>query len=134
MDHWKEGQGWSSSLFVTEKDFKKRRTEERRSELDEKALRGQFFRQTKEIYDPESWGWLQDGELKKETEGLIMAAQTQSLRTNTIKANIDKTQGDSKCRMCKQKEETVSHIVSECPKLAQRENKRRHDCVAKALH
>ena len=36
--------------------------------------------------------------------------------------------------MCKQKEETVSHIVSECPKLAQREYKRRHDCVVKALH
>eukprot|EP00795_Rhopilema_esculentum_P003281 gene3280-biopygen1499 len=60
--------------------------------------------------------------------------RTQSLRTNAIKANIDKTQRDSKCRMCNQKEETVSHIVSECPKLAQREYKRRHDCVAKALH
>ena len=72
--------------------------------------------------------------MKKETEGLIMAAQTQSSCTNTIKANIDKTQEDSKCRMCKQKEETVSHIVSECPKLAQREYKRRHDCVVKALH
>ena len=86
------------------------------------------------IYDPESWGWLRDGELKKETEGLIMAAQTQSLRTNTIKTNIDKTQEDPKCTICKQKEETVSHIVSECPKLAQREYKRRHDCVAKAFH
>ena len=64
-----------------------------------------------------------------------MAAQTQSLRTNAIKANIDKTQKDSKCRMCNQKEETVNHIASECPKkLAQREYKRRHDCVAKALH
>ena len=72
--------------------------------------------------------------MKKETEGLIRAAQTQSLRTNAIKTNIDKTQQDSKCRMCKKKEETVSHIANECPKLAQREYKRRHDCVAKALH
>ena len=69
---------------VTEKDFQKRRREERRSELEEKALHGQFFRQTREIYDPESWGWLRDGELKKETEGIMMAAQTQSLRTNTV--------------------------------------------------
>ena len=53
---------------------------------------------------------------------------------NKNKANVDKTQEDSKCRMCKQKEETVNHTVSECPKLAQREYKRRHDCVAKALH
>ena len=97
---------------ATEKDFKKQRREERRAELEGKALHGQFFRQTREIYDPESWGWLRDGELKKETEGLMMAAQTQSLRTNTIRANIDKTQEDSKCRMCKQEEETVSHIVS----------------------
>ena len=119
---------------VTEKDFQKRRREERRSELQEKALHSQFFRQTREIYDPESCGLLRNGELKKETEGLIMAAPTQSLRTNTIKTNIDKTQEDPKCRMCKQKKETVSHIVSECPKLAQREYKRRHDCVAKALH
>ena len=35
---------------VTEKDFKKRRREERRSELEEKVLHGQFFKQTKEIY------------------------------------------------------------------------------------
>ena len=41
---------------VTEKNFQKRRREERRSELEEKALLGQFFRQTREIYDPESWG------------------------------------------------------------------------------
>ena len=70
---------------VSEKALKKRRREERRSELEEKALHGQFFRQTREINDPESWGWLRDGELKKETEGLIMAAQTQSLRTKQLK-------------------------------------------------
>ena len=63
-----------------------------------------------------------------------MAAQTQSLQTNTIEASIDETQEDSQCGTCEQREETVSHIVSECPKLAQREYKRRHDCVAKALH
>ena len=73
-------------------------------------------------------------ERQAELGGKALHGQTQSLRTNTIKANIDKTQEDSKCRMCKQKEQTVSHIVSECPKLAQREYKRRHDCVAKALH
>eukprot|EP00795_Rhopilema_esculentum_P010379 gene10379-biopygen12962 len=39
---------------VSEKDFKKRRREERRSELEEKALHGHFFRQTSEINDPES--------------------------------------------------------------------------------
>ena len=63
-----------------------------------------------------------------------MAAQTQSLRTNAIKAKIDKSQANEKCRLCKSKEETVNHIVSGCQNLAQKEYRRRHDTVAKALH
>ena len=38
--------------------------------------------------------------LKRETESLIISAQEQAIRTNVIKANIDKTQIESKCRMC----------------------------------
>ena len=41
------------------------------------------------------------GVLKKETEGLILAAQDQAFRTNAIKARIDKSQTDSICRVCK---------------------------------
>ena len=63
-----------------------------------------------------------------------MAAQMQSLRTNVLKTKIDKSQTDSACRMCKTKDETISHIVSECAKLTMKEYKRRHDCAAKALH
>ena len=36
----------------------------------------------------ESWLWLKDGYLKKETEGLIIAAQDQAIRTNWIKRLI----------------------------------------------
>ena len=32
------------------------------------------------------------------------------------------------------KSETISHIVSECKKLAQKESKRRHDNVARIVH
>ena len=63
-----------------------------------------------------------------------MAAQTQSLRTNAVKAKIDRSLKDSLCRMCRQKDETVNHLLGECPKLAQKEYRRRHDGVAKALH
>ena len=38
-----------------------------------------------------TWEWLRRGELKKETEGLITAAQDQSLRTNVMKARIEKS-------------------------------------------
>ena len=82
----------------------------------------------------ESWRWLRAGKLKKETEGLIMAAQTQSLRKNALKARIEKSTSDAICRVCRQSEEIVDHIVSGCSKLAQKEYKQRHDCVARALH
>ena len=55
--------------------------------------------------------------MKKETEGLLIAAQDQALRTNVIKTRIDKSHGDSKCRMCKEADE--------------KEYKRRHDNVAR---
>ena len=58
--------------------------------------------------------------LKRTTEGLIMAAQEQAIRTNHTKAKIDKTQENSKCRMCGKAEERVNHVLSECSKLAQR--------------
>ena len=41
-----------------------------------------------------------NGELKKETEGSLIAAQDPALRTNTIKAKIDKVTEGSKCRLC----------------------------------
>ena len=61
------------------------------------------------------------GSLRSETEALITAgAQDQAIRTNYIKATIDKSQNDSRCRMCRDKNETVSHIVSGCSKFAQK--------------
>ena len=36
--------------------------------------------------------------------------------------------------MCKKKDETVTHLVSECSKLAQNEYKKRHNKVATAVH
>ena len=39
------------------------------------------------------------------------------------------------CRMCGMEDETVAHVVSECPKLAQKEYKNlRYDNVAKVIH
>ena len=49
-----------------------------------------FLKKTDEIRGTNSWKWLKRGELKKETEGMIIAAQDQALRTNWINVNIDK--------------------------------------------
>ena len=57
--------------------------------------------------------------LKRETENLTFAAQEQVIRTNVIIGKIDKSQKQKKCRMCSRADETINHIVSECPKLAQ---------------
>ena len=45
-----------------------------------------------------SWRWLRNGFLKKETEGLILVAQEQALRTNSVKYSIDKTSETLLCR------------------------------------
>ena len=51
------------------------------------------MRQTKKVRSDECWAWLQNGDLKRQTEGLIVAVQNQSIRTNLLKAKIDKSQG-----------------------------------------
>ena len=42
------------------------------------------------IISDQCWVWLQNGDLKRETESLIVAAQNHSIRTNLVKAKIDK--------------------------------------------
>ena len=48
---------------------------------------------------------------------LICSVQEQSIRTNYIKNNIGKTGKSPLCRICGARNETISHIVSECGKL-----------------
>ena len=111
-----------------------KRQQERTDRWTNKALHGQILRQTEDIRDKASWDWLRKGDLKKETEGLITAAQDQSLRTNAIKAKIDKQNVSPLCRLCGEKDETVNHVICECSKLAQNDYKKRHDNVARVIH
>ena len=67
-------------------------------------------------------------------ESLLIAAQDNALRTNHIKARRDKTQQNSKRRLCGDRDETINHIKSECNKLAQKAYKARHDWVGKVIH
>ena len=46
-------------------------------------------------------------------EALICSAQKQSIQTNYIKCNIDKTTESPLCWMCCKRNETISNIVSE---------------------
>ena len=71
--------------------------------------------------------------MKRETESIIVVAQNQSIRTNLVKARIDKSQGNSLCRMCRKVDESIDHIVSGCSKLAQKECKRTRDRLGKIV-
>ena len=119
----------------TKKEYHKQEINTRKERWQGKALHGQYLNDIEGKVDCDNiWNWLTNGELKKETEGFIMAAQDQALRTNAIKTKIDKTAIDSKCRLCKEKEETIDHLVSACSKIAQTDYRDRHNKVASMLH
>ena len=77
--------------------MKRSKKEKRLEDWEKKVLHGQYLRQTKEVRNYQSWAWLQNGDLKRKTESLKVAAQNQSMRTNLVKAKTDKSYGDSLC-------------------------------------
>ena len=111
-----------------------RMTTTRKQKWERKQLYGRFKRLINNISHQKTWTWLRKGNLKRETESLLIAAQDNAIRTNHIKARIDKTQQNSKCRLCGDRDETINDIISECSKLAQKEYKARHDWVGKVIH
>ena len=119
----------------SKKDFKKSLNEKRVENWKEKQMYGQFNRDMPEGTEKEkSWLWLRNCDLKIPSEALICSAQEQAIRTNYVKYHIDKSVDSPFCRMCGETGEAISHIVSECSKLAQREYKTRHDNVARMVH
>ena len=80
----------------------------------DKVLHDQYLRQTKEVKSEQSWVWLQNGDLKRETESLIVAGQNQSIRTNCDIAKTDESQKDTLCRLCKKADKSIDYVVSGC--------------------
>ena len=109
-------------------------TKTRKQKWEEKQLHGRFKRLINNISHDKTWTWLRKGNIKRETESLLVAAQNSAIRTNHIKARIDKTKQNSKCRLCSDRDEAINHIISECSKLAQKEYKARHGWVGKVIH
>ena len=63
----------------------------RKQKWKEKQLYGRFKQLTSDITHEKTWTWLRNGNLKRETESLLISAQNNAKRTNYIKARIDKT-------------------------------------------
>ena len=118
----------------TDGTVNKRMTITMKQKLEEKQLYGRFKRRINNITYEKTWTWLRKGNFKWETEPFLIAVQNNAIITNQMKARIDKTQQNSKCRLCGDREETTNHIISECSKLAQKEYKTKHDWVGKMIH
>ena len=91
--------------------LKRSKKEKILEDWEEEVLHGVYLRQTKEEVIS-FLAWLQNGDLKRETQSLIVAAQNQSIRTNLVKAKIDKSQRDSLFRVCRKVDESIDQIVS----------------------
>ena len=81
-----------------------------------------------------TWTRLRKGNFNSKRESLLLAAQKNAKRNKHIHARIDKTQQNSKCTLCADRDETTNHIISECSKLAQKAYKTRQDRVSKVIH
>ena len=96
-----------------------RRTITRKQKWEDKHLNGHFKRQTTKISHVKTGKLLRKGNLKRETESLQKAAQNNDIRTNHIKARIDKAKKKkSKYMLHGDKDESINHIISKCSKLA----------------
>ncbi len=82
----------------------------RKQKWEKKQLYDRFKRLINNISLQKTWTWLRKGNLKRETESLLIAAQDNVIRTNHMKARIDKTQQNSKCRLCGDRDETINHL------------------------
>ena len=99
---------------VHPKEFEKTKEEPRKNEWNAKKIHGQFARDMEDKDKNNTWRWMRKSDLEESTVAFTWSAQEQSIQTNYIKYNIDKTAKSPLCRMCSTINETISHIVSEC--------------------
>ena len=111
-----------------------RKTITRKQKWEEKQLYGCFKRLTIDISHEKTWTSIRKGNFKRETESCLIAPQNNTIRTNHIKARIDRTQQNSRCRLCGDGEKAINHMISKYSKLAQKEYKTRHDWAGKMIH
>ena len=103
---------------------------EKSAELELPALRRLITTTRKNTYDTRSnktyispektRSWHGKGNLLRETESILIAAQNNAIRTNHIKARIDETYQNSKWRLYGNRYETIHHIISEFSKSEQK--------------
>ena len=100
---------------------KKQKKEVRHKQSKEKQLHGKYISQKEKVRSEETWGWIRKGYLKKVSERFIFEAQEQALRMNWIKKNINGQEVSEKCRICEERDESVTYLIVQCKKLSKKE-------------
>ena len=117
-------------------------TKNHRTAWHEKEVHGYVQRK---IYDDENndmkrtYDWLKQGKMSSHVEAYLCAIQEEEITTKYLTKsrekdpNIKRTM-DSKCRLCKTKDETIFHILGSCPHLSSSLYLHaRHNQVAKVI-
>ena len=82
-----------------------------------------------------SFQWLMSSNLRGEAASSIFAFQEQMIATRVIRKRIWMEDIVSeKCRVCDQSIESISHIVSSCTPLADKQYKDRHDNILRGVY
>ncbi|KAL1447477.1 hypothetical protein WDU94_012389 [Cyamophila willieti] len=112
--------------------------EEKETRWSQKALHGRYYYSLQDTnVDRElSNRWLMDGGVFAETEGFMLAIQDEVIATRNYMKHIIKESNapEDRCRRCGAPGETIDHIISACPTLAQSDYLKRHNNVAKKVH
>ena len=119
---------------VDPKQFKKTKDKQKKNEWTAKRMHQQFARDTENKDTNSTWRWMRKSDLKGCTKAFICSAKEQFIQINYIKYSIDKINESPFRRMCGTRNETISHIVSECGKLAQKQYKTEDDSVGRYVH
>ncbi|KAJ8714401.1 hypothetical protein PYW07_002626 [Mythimna separata] len=111
-------------------------TNDRREVWQSKELHGRFFQA---LHGPDvdleaSVAWLRFGGLFGETEGFVCAIMDEVIMTNNYRRFIVKDGTVDICRACHRPGESIRHIISGCPSLANGEYLHRHNLVARIIH
>ena len=85
-----------------------------------------YLSQIKDKDKIKAWKWQRKSNIKECTQPLIVivSAQEQTVKTNCVKFDKDKTTESPLCRICVVENETVSHAVSKYVMLSRKEIKR----------
>ena len=85
------------------------------------------------MMDIEGNGWNEENSSLKH-KAFCEQLKKQTLRVNAMKYSVDKTSNAPLSRLCNEKAESITHIVSACWILAKRQYRKCHDKVGTYVH